>query len=218
MFRLAAVYALLFACMTGVIGCATQDGVVDTSDFTRRTQSVAAKQAAELEPGDSIEISVEVDGRVEVPLHRSSLNFNGIATLPLVGDVKIGGLNLNIARAVIAKRYGALYVSKPLIMISLVDDKAVSEWGQVRVLGRVNRPGTVPLTTASGMNLSAAIQEAGGFATSAKTTEIQVTRPSSSGKKLRVVVNFNEIGEQGNAEADIKLIDGDIVFVPERIF
>lgn len=218
MLRSVAIHALLCVFITGVVGCSTQDSVVDASDFALRTKNSNAKQAVKLKPGDSIEISVEVDGRMEVPLHRASLNFNGVATLPIVGDVMVGGFKLDIARAFIAKRYGALYVSEPVIMISLVDGNAVNEWGQVRVLGRVNRPGTVPLTTSSGMNLSAAIQEAGGFATSAKTTEIQVTRTSSSGKKLRVVVNFNEIGEKGNAEADIKLLDGDIVFIPERIF
>lgn len=215
MFRSVALSVLLCVFISGVLGCTAPGRRGDAKDFAQRTRSSNSQPAVVLEPGDSIEISVEVDGRMEVPLHRASLNFKGIATLPIVGDVKIGGLNLDIARAVITKRYGALFVSKPVIMIDLVNDDAVNKWGQVRVLGRVTRPGMVPLTAPSGMNLSEAIQAAGGFATSAKTTEIRVT---NNDKSLQVVINFNEIGEKGNAEADIKLFDGDTVFIPERIF
>ena len=110
MFRSVAIHALLCAFITGVVGCSTQGSAVDASEFAQRTKKSNAKQAVKLQPGDSIEISVEVDGRMEVPLHRASLNFSGIATLPIVGDVKVGGLKLDIARAVITKRYGALFV------------------------------------------------------------------------------------------------------------
>ena len=218
MFRSVVIYAFFITFMTGVVGCSTGDSFVDASDFTQRTRNTAPTKAVKLEPGDSIEISVEVDGRMEVPPHRASINYKGVATLPILGDVKVGGLKIDIARAVITKRYGSLFVSKPVVTMDLVNDDGVAEWGQVRVMGRVNSPGTIPLTASTGINLSTAIQEAGGFATSAKTTEIKVTRTTGSGKKLSVLVNFNEIGEKGNAEADIKLLDGDIVFIPERIF
>jgi len=218
MLRSVALYALLGAFTAGIAGCTTNGTMGEASDFTLPDHKPEPVQATELVPGDSIEISVEVDGRMEVLLHRASLNHQGVATLPLVGDVRLGGLGLDIARAVIAKRYGTLYVSTPVVMMSLVRADAVAEWGQVRVLGRVRQPGPVPLTSASGINLSAAIQGAGGFATSAKTTEIQVTRPSATGNRLRVVVDFNKIGREGDTEADLRLMDGDIVFVPERIF
>jgi protein involved in polysaccharide export with SLBB domain len=202
-----------------LIGCETQNStMVDTRDFMKSSPKTRTVQATELASGDTIEISVEVDGSIEVARQLASINYRGIVTLPLVGDVKVGGLNMEIARAVIAKRYGVYYVTEPVIMVSRIDEDAVSEWGQITVLGRVNRPGVVPLTTGSGMSLSAAIQTAGGFASSAKANDIRVSRINKQGRKIQVSVNFDEIGKSGNAEADINLLAGDIVFVPERIF
>lgn len=218
MFRPVALYALLCMFITGVIGCSTNDGFVEATDFKESSLRGTPAKAAQLEPGDSIEISVEVDGRVEVPLHLASINFNGIATLPIVGDVKISGLSLNIARSVIAKRYGALYVSEPVIMLTLVETPGEGEWGYVTVTGRIGRPGRVQVQSNQGIKLTELIQEAGGFSPSAKKSDIRITRTESNGRRTRVSVDFEAIGEKGDVDADISLYDGDIVYVPERIF
>ena len=114
--------------------------------------------------------------------------------------------------------YGAYYVNPPVVMLALTDGDAVGEWGFVTVLGRVNKPGRVPLQSQKGINLSAAVQLAGGFAPSAKQSDIRVSRIDGNGKKLRVSIDFEQIGLAGNAAADILLVDGDIIYVPERIF
>lgn len=204
--------------MAVLFGCTTLDTrSVSASGFSNGNQT-ATVQARVLEAGDGIEVSVEVDGNMEVALHRAELNHQGVVTLPLVGDVKVSGMKLAEARSAIAKTYGAYYVDPPVIMLTLMDSDMIGEWGFVTVLGRVSKPGRVPLQSQSGMNLSAAIQAAGGFAPSAKQSDIRVTRVGTDGKKQKVSVDFEEIGESGNAEADIVLIDGDIIYVPERIF
>jgi polysaccharide export outer membrane protein len=198
-------------------GCASLDsGSPASSSFNLSTPDTSVKARA-LTPGDSIELSVEVDGTMEVTMHRAEINYQGMATLPLVGDVKIGGMKLTQARDVIAEVYKPYYVQPPVVMLELMDRDEMYEWGFVTVLGRVNQPGPVPLPSQNGINLSAAIQTAGGFASSAKTGDIRVSRTDELGLKTRVSVDFEEIGE-GNASADILLFDGDIVFVPERIF
>jgi polysaccharide export outer membrane protein len=205
--------------LTALIGCTTTDSsTVSTQDFKN---SLSAKDGSQLTPlvaGNTIEVSVEVDGRMEVSRHRAGLSYQGFATLPLVGDVKVGGLTLAQARKEIAKTYGAYYVSAPVIMVSMLSGSEEGEWGYITVMGRVRTPGTVPLRDADGMKLTQAIQSVGGFATSAKQNEIRVTRLDQSGKKLQVYVDFEAIGQTGSAESDINLIDGDIVYVPERIF
>jgi len=168
--------------------------------------------------GDSFELSVEIDGRMEVTMHRAKVDVRGIATLPLVGEVRVGGMTLESVRRAIAAKYSHYYVRSPVIMLTVVEDEQSGEWGQIKVMGRVGRPGLVALTTSRGMNLSAAIQSAGGFSASAKTSDIRISRRSKKGEKMQIAVNFDEIGRLGNAEADLKLFDGDIVYVPERIF
>jgi protein involved in polysaccharide export with SLBB domain len=219
MLRLFGIYALVGLGAISLSGC-------ETTGTAGANASAAFMQAKQDEPvaeskmvaGDSFELSVEVDGAMEVAMHLAKVDARGIATLPLVGEVEVGGLKLGQIREVIAVKYGRFYVSPPVIMISQVEDDEVSEWGRVTVLGKVARPGMVPLTSSRGINLSAAIQNAGGFSVSAKTSDIRITRTSKDGKKIRASVDFERIGQEGNADADLKLVAGDMIYVPERIF
>jgi len=208
---------LLAACVV-VSGCNTSDMSSTSAQQYNLGSSGGSGEARGLVPGDTIQISVEVDGSMEVSAHQAEINHQGVVTLPLVGDVNINDMKLSAARDVIAKTYRAYYVNPPVVMLELMDGNAIGEWGFVTVLGRVVRPGPVPLPSQKGINLSAAIQAAGGFASSAKTSDIRVSRTDELGLKTRVSVDFEGIGKAGNADADILLIDGDIVHVPERIF
>jgi len=209
---------LLAVFMVLVVGCVTTDSNTATTRGFMSGKQKRVSQAKDLAPGDGIEVSVEVDGNMEVFPHRAQINRQGMVTLPLVGDVEVGGCTLNKARGIIAKTYGAYYVVPPVIMISLLGDPEDGEWGFVTVMGRVGQPGRIPLRNQHGMNLTEAIQLTGGFAASAKRTDIQVSRTDELGMKIQVSVDFEQIGQVGNADADIMLIDGDIVYVPERIF
>lgn len=208
--------------LLGLIMCScksTDVTMVSASEFNASSPMNATSAAAKLTSGDTIEVSVEVDGRVEVDLHRATVSDLGNVTLPLIGDVPVSGVGFNIARSRITSRYEAYYVTKPVVMLSRGGEDGVGEWGQVLVTGRgVDNPGPVPLSSVSGIRLSAAIQAAGGFAPGANVSKIQVTRMDKRGRKLKVVVDFDAIGAGGNAEADILLKDGDIVNVPERIW
>lgn len=216
--RFIGIGALLGLVLTVYTGCTTTGTTVgNPADFyeVQKKESVQVKQ---LVSGDTIELSIEVDGRMEVSLHQAKINHLGNATLPLVGDVRVGGLVLNQARDVIAKKYGAYYVNPPVIMLSLAERGTAEEWGHITVLGRVNQPGRIPLKSQAGMKLSEAVQTSGGFSTGAKQKDVRVTRIDGNGKKRRISIDFEQIGQAGNADADLTLIDGDIIYVPERIF
>lgn len=217
MFRRIKQYVFLGGCIVLIAGCASLDLETPTSGFAFGSQQDMTK-SRDLAPGDGVEVSVEVDGNMEVSSHRAEINHQGLVTLPLVGDVKIGGMKLSAARDTIAKTYGAYYVNPPVVMLSLLAGGIEGEWGYVTVLGRVNQPGRVPLPSQSGINLSAAVQLAGGFAPSAKTGDIRISRTDELGLTTRISVDFEQIGRAGNADADVLLTDGDIVYVPERIF
>lgn len=199
-------------------GCTTPNTVSLSAEEFLREKPEQAVPISELAAGASIEVSVEVDGNMEVLSHRAEINHQGIVTLPLVGDVKVGGCTLSQARDVVLKTYSGYYVSAPVIMINVLDDAEKGEWGSVTVMGCIGNPGRVPLRASTGMNLTEAIQEAGGFKPSAKTSSIRVSRVDAAGKKLKITVDYDDIGRKGDAAADIKLIDGDIIYVPERSF
>jgi polysaccharide export outer membrane protein len=218
MFRFAVKTYIFATTIVCFFGCAPLTTTSVEPKVFMEIHENAPLTARVLVEGDAIELSVEVDGTMEVSFYRTALNYQGSVTLPLVGDVKIDGLKLEEAREIIGLAYSGYYVNPPVVMISLVNDEEITEWGYITVLGRVGRPGRVALGSSAGINLSEAIQQAGGFSASAKSSEIRVTRVDLDGKKLQTTINFEQIGLHGNASADIQLVDGDIVFVPERLF
>ena len=202
-----------------VFGCKTGEVVaVSPKNFSNESTPAGTAQVAKLVPGDSIELSVEVDGRMEVAMHLAEINHLGFVTLPLVGDLHIGGLTLGGSRDVIAKAYGAYFVNPPVVMISRMEDSVQGEWGFVTVTGRVNTPGRVKVESAKGIKLTSAIQQAGGFSGSAKKNAIRVTRTDADGRRIQVEVDYDQIGQKGNLDADIDLKDGDVIYVPQRIW
>jgi len=207
---------LAFLCVV-LMGCASTDLDSSADEFVRSNPQ-DSQNLSRLTAGDVLELSVEVDGNMEVSLHRAEINANGVATFPLVGDLRVGGLELFLARSVIAKAYSAYYVNVPVIMVNLVNSQAEQEWGYVTITGRISNPGRVQVKSARGIKLTELIQKAGGFSASAKRREIRITRTDSSGKRLRITVDYDAIGSKGNVDADITLFAGDVVYVPERIF
>ncbi len=218
MFQRVVLTGLLVSFIGLFLGCvSTESTSVSTQDFMLSMQDDALF-ISDLVPGDRIEVSVEVDGIMEVSSHRAELNHQGMVTLPLIGDVRIEGLKLDEARNIISKTYGAYYVNPPVVMLAMVNDGDSSEWGSVTVLGRVNQPGLVPVASRRGIPLSAAVQAAGGFSSSAKISDIRISRIDGKGNKIQVSVDFKQIGLAGNSEADLPLKAGDIIYIPERIF
>jgi polysaccharide export outer membrane protein len=82
----------------------------------------------------------------------------------------------------------------------------------------VASPGKVPIPATRDLTVSAAIQQAGGFAPSARDNAIAVSRANPDGTTLRIEVDLRALGRRGNLEEDIVLQSGDVVFVPEQIF
>ena len=83
----------------------------------------------------------------------------------------------------------------------------------VSLAGSVAKPGSYPLT--AGMTVIDAISAAGGLSSLASGNHTIVTR-RVDGKLQRYTVEVEKIIE-GTAE-DFSLQDGDIVYVPERVF
>jgi protein involved in polysaccharide export with SLBB domain len=84
------------------------------------------------------------------------------------------------------------------------------------VTGRVNRPGSMPIHPGDRLTAFSAILNAGGFSRFADLKKVYVLRESPDGTKVRIPVNV--IAIQHGREADLPLVPGDIVIVPEKFF
>lgn len=173
-----------------------------------------------LKPGMALDIRVLVDGDVEIDETAKRVRNDGSLVLPLLGSVAVEQFTLDELTALLEQLYDERYFVNPSVDVefSPVNDDAVSPWGSVTVLGRVNSPGPVGIPPTRDLTVSRAIKKAGGLDDSARSSAIRVSRARPTGGAQQLQVNLNDVGVNGDQAADILLRPGDIVFVPESIF
>ncbi len=173
-----------------------------------------------IRPGLLIRTTVFVAGKREIDGEVKRVSDNNQIDLPLVGKIAVGGLNLSDLNSTLLTRYSEYFINPQVVAEFVVEDTpdSVSPWGSVVVLGRVKKAGRVNIPPTQDLRLSTALQMAGGFDTSAKSSEILVTRPKADGKPEKIFVDFDRVAKKGDLEKDILLQPGDQIFVPERVW
>ncbi len=127
--------------------------------------------------GDVLEVTVrDLYPGSEVRPVRAQIMSNGEIHLPQVGAVRIGGLNLSQANAVITKAYAAGFIVDPRTNVFLVQKQMTS----VLVLGEVGAPGIYELPKYEN-DVAHALAAAGGLRDDA-AMEIQVHRRGNPGQ------------------------------------
>lgn len=119
-----------------------------------------------LHPGDTIAVTIATGlEERQAPMHELRIGDDGLIHVPLVGAVRIAGLNLTEAEKAIAfeGHNRGIYVN-PNVTLKLVKPRSV----RVTVAGAVNSPATYDLP-ASNSTLLTALTMAGGLTTDADT-------------------------------------------------
>lgn len=187
----------------------------DTKAFVQQQE-----KSTILRSGYMLSFSVFVAGETEIS-ETKRIAENGFVSLPLLGRFSVKGLTVDELAQRLEAEYAKNYFVNPTVEVSFVLDGnagTVSPWGFVTVLGRVNKSGRVNIPPTRDMTVSLAIQNAGGFSSSAKDTAIRITRILPDGTDKIIKVNLQNVGAKGRHEDDIKLNPGDVVYVPESIF
>jgi polysaccharide export outer membrane protein len=160
-------------------------------------------------PGDSLSVFVwrQPDLSVTVPVRP-----DGRVSIPLVEDlVAVGKTPTELAREV--ETALSEYVRTPQVSV-IVQGFVGTLGGQIRVLGEVMQPRSVPFR--QGMTLLDAIIEVGGltdFAAGNRTKLVRTTNGQSEERRVRVAnLLKGKIGE------NIPMRPGDVVIVPESVF
>ena len=179
--------------------------------------AAAASSSYLISPFDTV--SVSVYGQPDLAI-RQRVSDSGYVSLPLLGNIRIGGLTAQDAQETIRRA---------LIDGELLRDPAVTlaieEFApkQVTLLGQVTRPGAVTLPSGSNdIAIESAIAMAGGFTGTARRNRVRVTRWDADAERERVfLVDLDEILEQDDGEyaaTRFRVYPDDIVFVPQRLF
>ena len=132
---------------------------------------------------------------------------DGYVQLPYAGSVKLAGLTLDEAKAVLSERIGQ-YLRFP--DMSLV----MKSYGvrKIYVMGEVKTPGIHELGVDS-LNAYAAISSAGGVTRRGRSTQVQVLRVVGDTMYYKLL-NIKNYVKKHDLTQNVVLQDGDIVYVP----
>lgn len=153
-----------------------------------------------LGPGD--ELMIRGWGTIDID-YRATIDRNGIINIPTVGSVVLAGVRAseaeNVVRAAIAKLYKGVTVS-----VNFGQLRAIT----VYVVGQANRPGTYTVSSLS--TLVTALFASGGPNANGSMRRVQVKRAG----KVAAELDLYSFIAKGDKSADIKLLDGDTIYIP----
>jgi polysaccharide export outer membrane protein len=157
-------------------------------------------------------VAVEVFG--EDDLRTSGrLNPEGNLSVPLLGSVHLGGLNLTQAASKLTELYARDYLVNPRVNVSLLGYAK----RRFSILGQVSHPGSfeLPESNPEGIDLLEAVAIAGGYTRIAAPERVTVRRRSANGDQI-FKVNAKRF-TKGNGGGFL-VVPGDTITVGESIF
>jgi polysaccharide export outer membrane protein len=181
-------------------------------------QTESVTNAYLLSPFDKIVISVY--GQEDLKSEQR-VSDQGAISMPLLGDVTIGGLAVYQAQKLIEKAFvDQRYLVKPVVTISIEEFSPKV----ITVLGEVEKPGSIEIPAGrNGIPIQVAIAQAGGFTGAAQKGDVKVTRTSigADAKEISFEVDVAAILQAGGKSKTEQLflsLPDDIIFVPRRLF
>ncbi|WP_229519452.1 polysaccharide biosynthesis/export family protein [Massilia rhizosphaerae] len=153
-----------------------------------------------LGPGD--ELMIRGWGTIDVD-YRATIDRNGTISIPTIGNVPLAGVKAgdaqNVIRAAIARLYKGVTVN-----VTFGQLRAIT----VYVVGEANRPGTYTVSSLS--TLVTALFSSGGPNANGSMRHVEVKR----GGKAVAELDLYSFIAKGDKSADIKLQDGDTIYIP----
>jgi polysaccharide export outer membrane protein len=161
-------------------------------------------------PGDVLSIFVwrnpELSSRVPV-------RPDGRVSMPLVQDVPATGITPEALAREIEKRL-AKYVTEPIVTV--IPTRFVGPFAfQVRVVGEATTPRALPYR--ENMTLLDAMIETGGLTKYAAGNRATLVR-TVNGAQESYQVFLDSLIKQGDLDANVALLPGDIIIIPQTYF
>jgi polysaccharide export outer membrane protein len=167
------------------------------------TVGLAAAAEVLLGPGDVVRLSVYGSPDLSV---ETRVSESGQLTVPLLGQVKVGGLTVAAAEKKVAdllEKGGYLKKAQVNMLITGMSSQ------QVSVLGQVNRPGRYPIE--GKRKVLDVLAMAGGIASEGGDT-VSLVR-TRDGKTTREAIDVIDMVRKGELDHDYEVAPGDIIYV-----
>ena len=133
---------------------------------------------------------------------------DGIINMPLVGQIKVGGMHVSAISNYIENLLADGYIVSPQVNVFVEEYRSK----KVTILGQVNKPGLYELQ--GSISLLELISRAGGLAEDAGG-QITIKRKTDTEENERKVINIQmaRLIEQGETSLNISVLDGDSIYV-----
>lgn len=214
-----------FTRLLAASGCLVLLGACSHNE--QEPQYIPAKpRRGPVQPTTSIQIGESVELFVmEDP------SFNGIykvrekgdVIIPKVGRIPIQGLSVESAQSKIQELLLGSQLTKATVLLDRVSQAGLRNFSEtpkmlVFVTGKVTKPGQHLIATEAGGGVLAyeAVLIAGGVTPFADEKHSYILRKGQQGSRQKIALDLRSI-RQGTAN-DVPLIEGDMIFVPERRF
>ena len=180
------------------------------------TAQDAVAQGYRIQAGDVLRVEVLEDSS----LNRDALVLpDGRISLPLAGRVRAAGLTIDQVEAEITRQLQPGFAAPPTVFVTLSalrerEEEETDELITIFVLGEAANPGAVRLER--GATVLQAFAAMGGFSRFAAVRRVQLRRVDSSGTERVYTINFDAIERGAVGAGTIRLLDGDVIVIPQR--
>jgi polysaccharide biosynthesis/export protein len=174
----------------------------------------AKASAQELQPGDSIAISVYQDSKLD---RQVVVGPTGFISFPLVGQLKASGLTPQALEKALRSKLRDKYTGGLDITVALIASAKQDEEQKPRfyVTGEVTKPG--PYVLRPGTTVMQAIAMSGGLGQFAARKRIQIRR-RVAGAESTLIFNYGAFESGADVKGNIELQADDVIIVPEKSF
>ncbi len=183
---------------------------IRTADPQEEGHGVTSAPAYVVGPGDTLQVFVwgNTELSTTVPVRP-----DGRITTPLVEDLDASGKTpTEIAREM--EQRLARYVKHPVVTVTVTQFIGRST-EQIRVVGQATAPRTIPYS--ADLTLLDVVIAVGGLTEFAAGNRASIIR-RSDGKQVKFPVRLNDLIKNGDITANVDMLPGDILIIPEAWF
>lgn len=198
--------ALWLALVAFVAGCASERVDPAYLALVEQEQADDLSEAGALGPSDRFAIRVHEEEELS---GQYTVSSDGTINYPYIGRLHVNGRTCGELEVAITDGLADGYLRNPSVSCSILEYNS----RRIFVFGEVKKPGSFPYTT--NLTIVDAFALAQGFNERASSNKTKLTR-TINGVEVQVRVPMQEIVE--GRRKNLKLLPGDIVYVPESAY
>ena len=161
-------------------------------------------------PGDSVNIFVWENPELSVSI---PVRPDGRISTPLVEDLRAAGRTpTELARAIEERL--SKYIKNPVVSVMVTGFVGLPS-EQIRVVGEAAEPQAIPYR--QGMTLLDVMIQVGGLTEFAAGNDATLVR-TIEGEQRRFDVRLDDLLRDGDISADVRMLPGDVLIIPESWF